>query len=64
MTMILTKTQIREKDFYVVNSGLQVLAPNHVNVWHTVTDDSAVMVKERIYCTQKWYDNLMERVNK
>jgi hypothetical protein len=64
MIMKLTKAEIEEKDFHIVNTGLQVLSPNHVNEWHTVTDESAVMVKERIYCTRQWYDNLMERVNK
>ena len=64
MMIKLTKEQIQEKDFHFVNPGLQVLAPGHVNDWHTVTDESAVMVKERVYCTKLWYDNLMERVNK
>ena len=61
-TVRLTKQQIDNKRFHIVKDGLQVMPPAHYNAWQTVTEESAVMIDDNIYCTQSWYDDLMSRM--
>jgi hypothetical protein len=61
-TVRLTKQQIDKKTFHIVKEGLQVMPPAHYNAWQTVTEESAVMIDDNIYCTQSWYDDLMSRM--
>lgn len=58
----LSKLQIDQKIFHIVKDGLQVMPPAHFNAWQTVTEESAVMIDDNVYCTQSWYDDLMSRM--
>lgn len=62
--MKLTKEEIERKSFCIVNEGLSIMAPAHYNHFETVTEERAVMIEERIYCTKSWYDDLMKRIGK
>ena len=50
------KEELMKKSFYIVQEGLQIMPPAHYNAFQTVTDFTAVMVDDKIYCTQFWYD--------
>lgn len=58
-TVKLTRQEINDKCFHIVESGLQVMPPAHYNAWQSVTDESAVMVDDNIYCTEQWYKKLI-----
>ncbi len=54
--MKLTKEEIAKKSFFIVQDGLQIMPPAHYNAFQTVTDFNAVMIDDKIYCTQFWHD--------
>jgi hypothetical protein len=59
--MKLTKEEIKKKSFYLVSSGFQVMPPAHYSLWQTVTDKEAVMIDDKIYCTEAWKNDLYKR---
>lgn len=61
--MKMTIKEINSKNYFIVPNGFQVIPPHHY-LFETVTEEQAVMIKENIFCTQKWYDNLMEEIKK
>lgn len=62
MTSNFTKEELRTKTYHVVESGFQVLPQiNTITEWQTVTDTVAVMIKNEVYCTQKWLDFLRQK---
>lgn len=61
--MKMTIKEINSKSYYIVPDGFQVIPP-HDYRFETVTKERAVMIKEQIFCTQEWYDDLMKQVGK
>lgn len=59
--MKLTKEEIKKKSFYVVPPGFQVMPPAHFSLWQTVTDEKAVMIDDKIYCTEYWKKDLEKK---
>lgn len=61
--MKMTAKEINSKNYFIVPDGFQVIPPAHY-LFETVTNESAVMIKENVFCTQEWHDNLMRQVGK
>lgn len=60
--MKMTLKEINGKNYFVVPNGFQVIPP-HDYRFEMVTHEKAVMIKENIFCTQEWYDDLMKRIS-
>lgn len=59
--MKITKEEFKQYDFYVVPVGFQPMGTNQYLFTETVTEESAVKVDSKIFCTETWLKKIEEK---